>query len=81
MLSGHSSCVIVETQPSSFQNDGVIQANGNMSDSIQDAFNYSNKIISPISLESVESGIDWTLVGKGIALSMGQGIHNYLLIT
>ena len=66
---------IVETQPSSFQKDVVIQANENMSDSMQGAFNYSNKIICPIPLENEESAIDWTLVGKGIALSMGQGIQ------
>ena len=64
---------IVETQPSSFQKDVVIQANENMSDSMQGAFNYSNKIICPIPIEN--DGIDWTLVGKGIALSMGQGIQ------
>ena len=35
--------------------------------------------ICPVLSENKE--IDWFMVGKGIALSMGQGINNYLLIT
>ena len=46
----------------------------NISDVSQVAFNNSNKVICPIPIEDDGPAIDWSMVAKGIALSMGQGI-------
>ena len=49
----------------------------NISDVTQVSFNTSNKIICPnwpIHIEDEGEAINWNMVAKGIALSMGQGI-------
>ena len=48
--------------------------NESLSDVTSVSFNGSNKIICPTNLEEQGQSVNWSMVAKGIALSMGQGI-------
>ena len=73
-IPGHSLNVLAELQCQSLDKSLINTQNANVSDVTQVAFNNSNKMISPIHIEDEEGAINWSMVAKGIALSMGQGI-------
>ena len=45
---------------------------------MSDIYKFANVTDYEMPLGNDENGIDWMLVGKGMALSMGQGIQIYL---